>query len=41
MQCIASGWALRAIANGPKAGASMTNNKNLAVQRNAPHISKE
>src|SRR5882762_1188250 len=38
MQCMAPGWAARAIASGPKAGASMTSSRNLAIQREALHI---
>ncbi|MGA3103975.1 MAG: hypothetical protein ABSD53_05815 [Terriglobales bacterium] len=38
MQCIASGWTDVAIAIGPKAGASMAKSRNLAVQRETPHI---
>ncbi len=33
MQCMAPGWAQWAIASGPKAGASMTSSRNLALQR--------
>jgi hypothetical protein len=33
-----SGRVTQAIASGPKAGASMTSSKNLAVQRQTPHI---
>lgn len=33
MQCMASGWAIRASASGPQTGTSMTSNRNLAVQR--------
>lgn len=33
IQCIAAGAAVRASASGPKAGTSMTSNRNPAVQR--------
>src|ERR1039458_10794082 len=33
MQCMPSGGARRAMANGPKAGTSMTSSRKLAVQR--------
>ena len=35
---MAAGWAHCAIAIGPKVGTSMTSSRNLAVQREAPHI---
>jgi hypothetical protein len=38
MHCMACGWAAQAIADGAKAGASMTSSRSLAVQREAPHI---
>ncbi len=38
MQCIAAGTAAHGKAIGPKAGTSITNIRNLAVQREAPHI---
>ncbi len=38
---MASGWGHCANAIGPKAGASITSSRNLAVQRETPHIGEE